>query len=285
MPRKRDLDSWVATLEREKLIDYVIASYEAVPLLAEYCPRINAQQLKHSLLSREERDRVEKLIGEHGKLSAASLNSAMSRFAACRGAKRAKLAARFLRDFLRYHRDLRRLEALNSALDSGNLIGNSKMRELPPSTARSTNFVARKTEAVRRQSPASRNSESGYPGFVEADAIALEKGMNPASYFSLNFYGPVNKSLASTARAKCLSKVMQSSSHCWSTRQPPMAVSRACVLAREMIEDRAGLQPIIRTRRITIAGAGDRNFVSGFRAHVSDGRGTADHDFRSVERK
>ena len=40
------------------------------------------------------------------------------------------MAARFLRDFLRYHRDLRRLEALNSALDSGNLIGNSKLREL-----------------------------------------------------------------------------------------------------------------------------------------------------------
>ena len=50
-------------------MDYVIASYEVVPLLAEYSPRINAQQLKNGLLSREERDRVEKLIEEHGKLS------------------------------------------------------------------------------------------------------------------------------------------------------------------------------------------------------------------------
>ena len=58
------------SLEGEKLIDYVIASYEVVPLLAEYCPRINAQQLKHGLLSRDERERVEKLIAEHGKLSA-----------------------------------------------------------------------------------------------------------------------------------------------------------------------------------------------------------------------
>ena len=56
-------------LEREKLMDYVIASYEVVPLLAEYSPRINAQQLKNALISREERDRVEKLIEEHGKLS------------------------------------------------------------------------------------------------------------------------------------------------------------------------------------------------------------------------
>ena len=77
-------------LEREKLMDHVIASYEVVPLLAEYSPRINAQQLKNGLISREERDRVEKLIEEHSKLSAQSLYAAMDRVAACRGSERAK---------------------------------------------------------------------------------------------------------------------------------------------------------------------------------------------------
>src|SRR4029077_20378916 len=67
--QKARLESWVQLLEREKLMDYVVASYEVVPLLAEYSPRINAQQLKNGLISREERDRVEKLIEEHGKLS------------------------------------------------------------------------------------------------------------------------------------------------------------------------------------------------------------------------
>ena len=56
------MEAWVELLEREKLMDHVIASYEVVPLLAEYSPRINAQQLKNGLISREERDRVEKLI-------------------------------------------------------------------------------------------------------------------------------------------------------------------------------------------------------------------------------
>jgi hypothetical protein len=128
--QKTRLQAWVELLEREKLMDHVIASYEVVPLLAEYSPRINAQQLKNALISREERDRVEKLIEEHNKLSAQSLYSAMVRVAGCRGSERSKMAARFLRDFLRYHRDLRRLEALNSTMDSGNLIGNWKIREL-----------------------------------------------------------------------------------------------------------------------------------------------------------
>ena len=71
--QKARLQAWVELLEREKLMDHVIASYEVVPLLAEYSPRINAQQLKNGLISREERDRVEKLIEEHGKLSAPEL--------------------------------------------------------------------------------------------------------------------------------------------------------------------------------------------------------------------
>ena len=46
--QKARLEAWVELLEREKLMEYVIASYETVPLLAEYSPRINAQQLKNA---------------------------------------------------------------------------------------------------------------------------------------------------------------------------------------------------------------------------------------------
>ncbi len=73
---------------------------------------------------------MEKLIEDHGKLSHESLDAAVARVAGCRGADKEKMAGRFLRDFLRYHRDLRRLEALNGGLDSVNLIGNDKMRAL-----------------------------------------------------------------------------------------------------------------------------------------------------------
>ncbi len=236
--QKARMEAWLELLEREKLMDYVIASYEVVPLLAEYSPRINAQQLKHSLLSREERDRVEKLIEEHGKLSAGSLYSAMARFAGCRGVERAKMAARFLRDFMRYHRDLRRLEALNSAMDSGNLIGNSKMRELSAMNSTLYEFLL-----PEEQKP----SEDKVLRHVilKADIrdssrltrSLLEKGMNPASYFSLNFYGPVNKLLAKYGARKVFVEgdaiivaLLEREG------EAPMAVSRACVLAREIIE-------------------------------------------------
>src|SRR2546422_559718 len=194
---------WTELLEGEKLMEHVVASYEVVPLLAEYSPRINPQQLKNALISRQEGERVEKLIEEHGRLSSGSLRAAMARVTSCRGAERAKMAARFLRDFLRYHRDLRRLEALNGTLDSVNLIGNAKMRELSamngtlyeflpseelkPSEEKVLRHVILKAD-VRDSSRLTRS--------------LLERGMNPASYFSLNFYDPVNKLLAKYGASK-----------------------------------------------------------------------------------
>src|SRR5579863_8629456 len=99
------LAKWVRLLEDQQVMECVIASYHAVPLLGEYAPRINPQQLKNALISRPECDRVERMIQEHGKLSPASLYAAVAKVAGCRGAERAKVAARFLSDFSAYHRD------------------------------------------------------------------------------------------------------------------------------------------------------------------------------------
>jgi len=238
---------WTELLESEKLMEHVVASYEVAPLLAEYSPRINPQQLKNALISRQEGERVEKLIEEHGRLSSGSVRAAMARVTSCRGAERAKIAARFLRDFLRYHRDLRRLEALNGALDSVNLIGNAKMRELSamngtlyeflpseelkPSEEKVLRHVILKAD-VRDSSRLTRS--------------LLERGMNPASYFSLNFYDPVNKLLAKYGASKVFVEgdaiilaLLEREG------EAGLAVSRACVLGREILEIERGYNQLL----------------------------------------
>src|ERR1700722_12578268 len=201
--QKTRLAVWLGLLDREKLMEYVVASYEAVPLLAEYSPRINAQQLKNALISREERTRVEKLIVEKGKISRDSLQAAVQRAAGCRGAERGKIAARFLHDFMRYHRDLRNLEALGVAMDNVNLIANDKMRQLSAMNGTLYEFLL-----PEEQKP---SEEKGiWRVIIKADVrdssrltrSLLESGMNPASYFSLNFYDPVNKLLSKYGASK-----------------------------------------------------------------------------------
>jgi len=253
--QKTRLAAWLGLLDREKLMEYVVASYEAVPLLAEYSPRINAQQLKNALISREERSRVEKLIVEQGKISRDSLQAAVQRAAACRGAERGKMAARFLHDFMRYHRDLRNLETLRLAMDNVNLIANDKMRQLSAMNGTLYEFLL-----PEEQKPSEEKVVRHV--IIKADVrdssrltrSLLERGMNPASYFSLNFYDPVNKLLSKYGASKVFLEgdaiilaILERDA------EPGLAVARACVLAREIIDivrgynqllERAGLPGI-----------------------------------------
>jgi class 3 adenylate cyclase len=232
------LQVWTRLLEENELIDHVLASYESVPLVAEYSPRINAQQLKNALISRRERERVEKMINENGRQSSASLQSAIRRIESCSSADCDKTAARFLFDLMRYHRDLRRLEALNSAADEVNVIQNDRLRELSAMNGLLYEFL-QPQEATQKA-----NDVLGHV-VLKADVRdstrltrrLVELGLNPASYFSLNFYDPVNNLLARYGAKKVFLEgdaiivaLLETAG------EPSFSVGRACTLAREILE-------------------------------------------------
>jgi hypothetical protein len=233
------LAQWVRLLEDEQVMEHVIASYHTVPLLAEYAPRINPQQLKNALISRPECDRVERMIQEHGKLTPASLYAAVGKVAGCRGAERAKVAARFLQDFSNYHRDLRRLEALNAALDSVNLASSEKLRGLSRMNGTLYEFLLPAEQQQPQEDRVLRHVvlKADVRDSTRLTRTLMEKGLNPASYFSLNFYDPVNKLLGKYGAQKVFLEgdaiilaILEREG------EPGLAVSRTCVLAREIIE-------------------------------------------------
>jgi class 3 adenylate cyclase len=238
--RQERLAQWVRLLEDEQVMEHVIASYHTVPLLNEYAPRINPQQLKNALISRPECDRVERMIQEHGKLSPASLYAAVAKVASCRGAERAKVAARFLQDFSHYHRDLRRLEVLNAALDSVNLVSTEKLRELSRMNGTLYEFLLPEEQPEQPEEDRVLRHvvlKADVRDSTRLTRTLMEKGLNPASYFSLNFYDPVNKLLSKYGAQKVFLEgdaiilaILERAG------EPGLAVSRACVLAREIIE-------------------------------------------------
>jgi class 3 adenylate cyclase len=200
--RKDRLDIWTRLLQREGVLLHVIASYEAVPLLAEYAPRVNPQQIKNALIFREESERVEKIIAE-SRLHSDRLFAAVGRVASCRGSERGRFAARLLHDLFCYHRDLRGLEALSAGFDSINLVSDEKVRELSTLNGMLYEFLP-----PEDQKPA--EDRVVHHVILKADVrdssrltrSLMEKGMNAASYFSLNFYDPVNKLLAKYGATK-----------------------------------------------------------------------------------
>ncbi len=233
------LGSWVRLLEDEHVMEHVIASYYVVPLLSEYAPRINPQQLKNALIDRTECDRVERLIQEHGKLSPHSLYAAVSKVASCRGGERSKVAARFLADFFHYHRDFRRLEVLNAALDSVNLVPNERLQELSRVNGTLYEFLLPEEQGAGDSDRILRHVvlKADVRDSTRLTRTMMEKGLNPASYFSLNFYDPVNKLLEKYGAKKVFLEgdaiilaILEREG------EPGLAVSRMCVLAREIIE-------------------------------------------------
>jgi class 3 adenylate cyclase len=234
--RKDRLDIWTRMLQREGILSNVIASYEAVPLLAEYAPRVNPQQIKNALIVREEAARVEKIIAE-SRLHSDRLFAAIGRVASCRGSERSRFAARLLHDLFCYHRDVRGLEALSAGFDSINLVSDEKVRQLStlngmlyeflppedlkPAEDRVVHHVILKAD-VRDSSRLTRS--------------LMEKGMNAASYFSLNFYDPVNKLLAKYGATKVFLEgdaiivaLLEREG------ETMLSVSRTCVLAWEIV--------------------------------------------------
>jgi hypothetical protein len=231
------LNGWLEMLEKENVFDHVIASYEAVPLLAQYSPPINPQQLKNALISKTERSRVESLLQEHGKISPDNLNAAVKKLESWRGGERAKLAARFFADFVRYHRDFRRFETVCAAMDAINVISTERLRELSAINNTLYEFLLpdeQKTgeEKVLRHVILKADIRES----TTLTRTLFERGLNPASYFSLNFYEPVNKLLpkydASTVFIEGDAMILALFER---EGESGLAVSRACVLAKEII--------------------------------------------------
>jgi hypothetical protein len=236
--QKALLAAWLEALERENVMDNVVASYEAVPLLGQYSPPINAQQLKNALISRTERKRVETLLDEHGRISPDALHAAVKRVGGCKGADRAKMAGRFLSDFLRYHRDLRRLEAINSALDTVNVIANEKLRQL--SAINNTLYEFAISEEQRPAEDKVLRHVILKADIRESTAMTrllFERGLNPASYFSLNFYDHVNKLLPKYGASKVFIEGDAVILALFEREgEAGFGVARTCVLAKEVTE-------------------------------------------------
>jgi hypothetical protein len=232
------LNSWVAFLESENVMEHVIASYEAVPVLTQYCPPINPQQLKNALVSKTERKRVETLLEEQGRISPDALNAAVKKVENTKGSDRAKIAGRYFYDFIRYHRDLRRFEAVSAAMDGVNVVTTDKLRELS-----AINNTLHEFLLPEEQKPSEASIVSHV--ILKADIrdsttltrTLYERGLNPASYFSLNFFDPVNKLMPKYSATKVFIEGDALILALFERDgEQGFGVGKTCMLAKEMIQ-------------------------------------------------
>ena len=127
------------------------AAYETANVHQDYCPPIHPQQLKRALLDPSELKKVADLI-THYKLtraSVATLEEAVARVRSYQPRDLGAFLVRFVRDFLRHHRDNCLLQALQGLMERVNLLFEEKPGSFPESTTPCTSSCCRRRTSRR----------------------------------------------------------------------------------------------------------------------------------------
>jgi hypothetical protein len=239
--RQRLLDEWVHRLEERDLVYHMLAGYEIRRIYAEYCPPIHLQQLKKALVSREEAKRVEQILEQFParKISMKKLDDASRGIRRRTHEETLPVGLQFAEDLMRLRRDRRNYHLVVGAMDRINLVRSEHSRQL--SFANKSLYEFLHPDEGRPAQDLVVNHvviKADVRGSTEMTKDLLDRGMNPASHFSMHLHEPVKRMLEGYGAAKVFIEgdaiILAIYEH-ESTKSTQRAVARACVLAREIL--------------------------------------------------
>jgi len=239
--RHRLLEEWVHRLEERDLVYHMLAGYEIRKIHAEYCPPIHLQQLKKALVSREEAKRVEQILEQFParKISMKRLDDASRGIRRRTHEETLPVGLQFAEDLMRLRRDRRNYNIVVGAMDRINLVRSEHSRHL--SHANKSLYEFLHPDEGRPEQDLVVNHvviKADVRGSTEMTKDLLDRGMNPASHFSMHLHEPVKRMLEGYGAAKVFIEgdaiILAIYEH-ESNRATQRAVARACVLSREIL--------------------------------------------------
>ncbi|RJQ67109.1 MAG: hypothetical protein C4519_24635 [Desulfobacteraceae bacterium] len=188
---------------REKgLVDRIAASYEMRPEYLEYCPPFVPQQvIQYLALPKSRRvlkNRLKRLSTVYGRaFSVVPLKKKIKAMEQMTAAKRKHYLIRFMNGFTRYHRDLRNCEIIKEAMERIHIATEEKVIMLSRENNTLYEFLLL-TEQAASKTPIINHVviKADVRGSTDITHHMNERGLNPASYFSLNFFDPISEILS-----------------------------------------------------------------------------------------
>jgi len=235
------LEEWVHRLEERDLVYHMLAGYEIRKIHGEYCPPIHLQQLKKALVNRDEAKRVEQILEQFParKISVKKLDDVSRAIRRRTHEETLPVGLQFAEDLMRLRRDRRNYHQVVGWMDRINLVRSEHSRQL--SQANKSLYEFLHPEEGRPEQDLVINHvviKADVRGSTELTKDLLDRGMNPASHFSMHLHEPVKRMLESYGAAKVFIEgdaiILAIYEH-ESTRSTRRAVARACVLAREIL--------------------------------------------------
>ncbi|WP_155305114.1 hypothetical protein [Desulfosarcina widdelii] len=187
---------------RTGLLERITASYEMQSLYRDYCPPLVPQQILQYLIAPKSRKMVRNRLKRLKKLYDKSfrlwpLNRKVVQME--RMGKRQKKAylVRFLRAFCRYHRDFYCFKIYRDAAERINLVTDKKILALSKANHTLYEFLL-PHEQEMGEKPIMNHTiiKADLRGSTDITHQMNDRGLNPASYFSLNFFDPITEILS-----------------------------------------------------------------------------------------
>jgi hypothetical protein len=235
------LDELLARFERQGILFSVLASYELRNLHHDYCPPLHLQQLRKSLVSREDLKRAEDVLKQFPakQFSVKRLEDASRRLNRLSREEQRALILRFAEDFMRLRRDLHDYQRLTSAMERINLIHDDRTRDLSRLNRTLYEFLLPEEDRPAEDHVVSHAViKADVRGSTKMTQELLSRGMNPASHLSLNLYEPVQRILERYGASKVFIEgdaIVMAIYETEANRSRQRAVAKSCLLARHIV--------------------------------------------------
>jgi len=227
------------------LVKRIVAFYEMKSVYLEYCPPLVPHQVLQFLIQPKKRkniaNQLSRVKGFYGKsFSLVPLKNKIADLRKITLQEKKKYLIQFINDFARYHRDFQNFLMLKDAMDSINLVSEQKIINL----SRENNILY---EFLLPDEQPPEEKPIIHHVVIKADLrdsthITLkmkEKGLNPASFFNLNFFVPITSILFDYSAEKVFIEgdaIILAISEREDTPEDWYCVARACGIARKILQ-------------------------------------------------
>jgi class 3 adenylate cyclase len=244
LKQKTVLDFFYTQFRQKGVIERIAASYEMQPEYLEYCPPLVPQQIMQYLVMPKARKaikaRLKRLTNVYGReFSLAPLNRKIKAMEQMSAAKSKAYLIRFLNGFARYHRDLSNIAIMREAMERSHLAVEEKTVTLSRENNTLYEFLlSHEQETSKKPIINHVVVKADVRGSTDITHRMNERGLNPASYFSLNFFDPISEILSEYDAAKVFIEgdaVILSIFEREDTPSDWYGVARACGIAINML--------------------------------------------------
>jgi hypothetical protein len=187
---------------QEKMIDGIVAAYKMQLVFSNYCPPLSPQECLQYLVVPKSRKNTTRKLKRFKKYYGKAfplrwLNRTIIDIKTTPKRIQKILLIRFLKDFVRYHRDLCNFNLIKEAGDCINLTADEKIIKLSRENHTLYEFVMSNEESVDKKAII---NHAVVKADIRGSSLIIEQmksqNLNPASNFSLNFFDPISKILS-----------------------------------------------------------------------------------------